>query len=168
MSDSLRPYGLQPTRLLCPCDFPGKSTGVGCHCLLRNCPLGESKSLNSKCEDADGARVNYIQRCQWKCSLLYPRWRSFLSHKVLFSVSLLQCALPLVLFQVVIWQVFFPLQPKLESPLLEFLWSLVTEEGASSLGIWQWVFRVSLKQNKNCICLQKHCMTLASGVHHRS
>ena len=26
---------LQPTRLLCPWDFPGKSTGVGCHCLLR-------------------------------------------------------------------------------------------------------------------------------------
>ena len=25
---------LQPTRLLRPWDFPGKSTGVGCHCLL--------------------------------------------------------------------------------------------------------------------------------------
>ena len=28
------PHGLQPTRLLHPWDFPGKSTGVGCHCLL--------------------------------------------------------------------------------------------------------------------------------------
>ena len=35
MSDSSRPQGLQPTRLLCPWDFPGKSTGVGCHCLLQ-------------------------------------------------------------------------------------------------------------------------------------
>ena len=35
MSDSSRPHGLQPTRLLRPWDFPGKSTGVGCHCLLR-------------------------------------------------------------------------------------------------------------------------------------
>ena len=35
MSDSSRPRGLQPTRLLRPWDFPGKSTGVGCHCLLR-------------------------------------------------------------------------------------------------------------------------------------
>ena len=34
-SDSSRPHGLQPTRLLRPWDFPGKSTGVGCHCLLR-------------------------------------------------------------------------------------------------------------------------------------
>ena len=32
MSDSLRPHGLQPTRLLRPWDFPGKSTGAGCHC----------------------------------------------------------------------------------------------------------------------------------------
>ena len=29
------PMDKQPTRLLCPWDFPGKSTGVGCHCLLR-------------------------------------------------------------------------------------------------------------------------------------
>ena len=35
VSDSLRPHGLQPTRLLHPWEFPGKSTGVGCHCLLQ-------------------------------------------------------------------------------------------------------------------------------------
>ena len=35
MPDSSRPHGLQPTRLLRPWDFPGKSTGVGCHCLLQ-------------------------------------------------------------------------------------------------------------------------------------
>ena len=29
VSDSSRPHGLQPTRLLHPWDFPGKSTGVG-------------------------------------------------------------------------------------------------------------------------------------------
>ena len=33
--DSWRHHGLQPTRLLRPWDFPGKSTGVGCHCLLQ-------------------------------------------------------------------------------------------------------------------------------------
>ena len=31
LSDPQRPHGLQPTRLLLPWDFPGKSTGVGCH-----------------------------------------------------------------------------------------------------------------------------------------
>ena len=28
-------FGLQPTRLLCPWDSPGKNTGVGCHFLLQ-------------------------------------------------------------------------------------------------------------------------------------
>ena len=30
MSDSLQPHGLYPTRLLCPWNFPGKHTEVGC------------------------------------------------------------------------------------------------------------------------------------------
>ena len=34
VSDSLQPHGRQPTRLLCPWGFPGKSTGMGCHSLL--------------------------------------------------------------------------------------------------------------------------------------
>ena len=35
VSDSVRPHGLQPTRLLCPWASPGKNTGVGCHALLQ-------------------------------------------------------------------------------------------------------------------------------------
>ena len=30
---TLWPHGLQPTRLLCPWNSPGKNTGVGCHAL---------------------------------------------------------------------------------------------------------------------------------------
>ena len=32
---TLRPFGLQPARLLCPWDFPGKRTGVDCHAFLQ-------------------------------------------------------------------------------------------------------------------------------------
>ena len=32
---TLQPCGLQPTRLLCLCDFPDKNTGVGCHFLVQ-------------------------------------------------------------------------------------------------------------------------------------
>ena len=46
VSDPSRPNGLQPTRLLCPWDFPGKSTGVGCHCLLRNQVLVPMKLIS--------------------------------------------------------------------------------------------------------------------------
>ena len=41
VSNSSKPQGLQPSRLLRPWDFPGKSTGVGCHRLL------QCKSLNT-------------------------------------------------------------------------------------------------------------------------
>ena len=62
MFKSLRPHGLQPTRLLRPWDFPGKSTGVGCHCLLRSSSLliaaAAAKSLQlcpTLCEPIDGS-----------------------------------------------------------------------------------------------------------------
>ena len=35
VSNSLQPPGLQPIRLLCPWDFPGKNTRVSCHFILQ-------------------------------------------------------------------------------------------------------------------------------------
>ena len=35
VSNSLWPHGLQPARLLCPWNFPGKNIGVGCHALFQ-------------------------------------------------------------------------------------------------------------------------------------
>ena len=46
VSDSSQPHELQPTRLLHPWDPPGKSTGVGCHCLLRHRPWFYPKSTS--------------------------------------------------------------------------------------------------------------------------
>ena len=43
MSDSQRPHGLQPTRLLRPWDSPGKSTGVGCQDLADTTLIVESE-----------------------------------------------------------------------------------------------------------------------------
>ena len=37
---TLRHHGLKPARLLCPWNFPGKNTGVGCHYLY--CPINHS------------------------------------------------------------------------------------------------------------------------------
>ena len=39
VSSSLRPHGLQPCRLLCPWDSPGKNTGVSFHALLQGSNL---------------------------------------------------------------------------------------------------------------------------------
>ena len=43
VSDSVRPHRWQPTRLLRPCDSPGKNTGVGCH-FLHQCMEVKSES----------------------------------------------------------------------------------------------------------------------------
>ena len=45
VSDSLWPHGLQPARLLCPWNFPGKNTGVNCHFLLQGIFLTQESDL---------------------------------------------------------------------------------------------------------------------------
>ena len=44
VSDSFQPHGVQPTRLLCPWDCPGKSTGVGLSTLKHLCKIMKAKS----------------------------------------------------------------------------------------------------------------------------
>ena len=43
---TLRCYTLQSARLLCPRDYPGKNTGVGCHTLLQGIFLTQGFSLH--------------------------------------------------------------------------------------------------------------------------
>ena len=68
VSDSSRPHGLQPTRLLHLWDFLGKSTGVGCHCLLRSLPLWGGKRRRQRVKE------NPLPRpvLSWICGLWYP------------------------------------------------------------------------------------------------
>ena len=45
VSDSLGPHGLQSARLICPWDFPGKNTWLGCHFLLQGIFLAQGLNL---------------------------------------------------------------------------------------------------------------------------
>ena len=49
MSDSVRTHRWQPTRLLCPLDFPGKNTGVGCHFLLQCMKVKSESEVSQSC-----------------------------------------------------------------------------------------------------------------------
>ena len=76
VSDSVWPHGLQPTRLLRPWDFPGKRTGVGCHCLLRNLsiiPLQNNSSPffkhNLNWEDLIFLPLFLLSFYGWECDL---------------------------------------------------------------------------------------------------
>ena len=73
VSDSLRPHGLQPTRLLHPWDFPGKSTGVGCHCLLCNVHL----SYDNNAEGSFGSKPQLSFSSWHACmDLFIPNWKN--------------------------------------------------------------------------------------------
>ena len=49
MSDSVRPHRRQPMRLSRPWDSPGKTTGVGCHCLLQCRKVKSESEVTESC-----------------------------------------------------------------------------------------------------------------------
>ena len=49
MSDSVRPYRWQPTRLRHPWDSPSKNTGVGCHFLLQCMQVKSESEVAQSC-----------------------------------------------------------------------------------------------------------------------
>ena len=72
VSDSSRPHGLQPTRLLCPWDFPGKSTGVGCRCLLRHSTWGTCY-ISQGSQHLQGHPIGIRSDRRWFCLGLHFR-----------------------------------------------------------------------------------------------
>ena len=88
VSDSLWPHGLEPARLLCPWDFPGKSTGLRWHFLLQGIFLTQGSSLRllhgqvdsspleSQMNNRHSLITQYLQKvsqqCHRACSILVP------------------------------------------------------------------------------------------------
>ena len=92
MSDSQRPHGLQPTRLLRSWDFTGKSTGVGCHCF-----------------SADGDYSHEIKRCLFFARKAVTNLDRVLKSRVitlLTKVHLVKAIVfPVVMYRYAIWTV---------------------------------------------------------------
>ena len=59
MPDSVRPYGLQPARILYPWDSPSKNTGVGCHALLQGNLLNQWIKPRSPALQADSLLLSH-------------------------------------------------------------------------------------------------------------
>ena len=79
VSDSVRPHGLQPTRLLRPWDLAGKSTGVGCHCLLQ---IKSTKGNKNRKKTPKFLQSHCMgQHWTWSYAILY--WTSHMNLKLL-------------------------------------------------------------------------------------
>ena len=72
---TLRPRGLQPTRLLGPWDSPGKSTGVGCHLLLQG--IFQTQGSNPSLPHC---RQTLYPLSQQGCPAPLKKWADKLSH----------------------------------------------------------------------------------------
>ena len=57
VSDSLRPRGREPARLLCPWDSPGRNTGLGCHALLLHRAAREALVEKSHADETHRTRL---------------------------------------------------------------------------------------------------------------
>ena len=62
VSNSLQPYGLWPTRLLCPWDSSGKNTGVGCHFLLQDVFPTQGLNLPLLHYQVDSLPLSHLER----------------------------------------------------------------------------------------------------------
>jgi len=70
----LWPHGLQPTRLLCPWDSPGKNTGVGCHTLLQGIFLTQGSNphlLRPLHWQVDFLRLHHVLKFRWSWSYFF-------------------------------------------------------------------------------------------------
>ena len=78
MSNSLQHHELQPARLLCPWDFPGKNTGVDCYFLLQGIFLTQMIKHMSPAWQVDSLRLNHLgspHKSLGKCTLK-PKWNT--------------------------------------------------------------------------------------------
>ena len=78
LRDWAQTRGLQPARLLCPWDSPGKDTGLGCHFLLQGIFL-----IQGSCVSCIGRQILY----HWAISEVKWKWES-LSRVLLFVTPL--------------------------------------------------------------------------------
>ena len=69
VSDSVRPHGLQPTRLLRPWDSPGKNTGGGCYFLLQCMKVKSESEVAQLCPTQ---RHHGLQPTRLLCSWDFP------------------------------------------------------------------------------------------------
>ena len=98
MSNSLLPQRRQPTRLLCPWDFPGNNTGGVCHFLLqRNFPTQGSNRSLLHLQHWQADSLPLVPPGKTYMHTYIPSFLNFLPIQVTTTLSRVPCAIELVL-----------------------------------------------------------------------
>ena len=94
VSESLQPHGLKPTRLLCPWDFPGKNTGVGCHFLLQGIFLTQGSNPGLLHWQADSSPLSHLGSLLFDKVLQNERGDICAGNMIRFTTFILNNSLP--------------------------------------------------------------------------
>jgi len=125
------PHGLKTTRLLCPQDFLGKNTGVGCHFLFQGIFLTQRSNLGLLLWQADSPLLSHLggyQMSHW-----YLKFNAFKIHSLLCPNPSLSCVLCLAALTssvftrtlIIGWVAAFPLSspsPSTSSHKVQLIW----------------------------------------------
>ena len=92
-ASSLQPNGLEAASFLCPWDFPGKNTGVGCH--WTGVPFPTPRHLpDPRMEPTSLASPELAGRCFTSCTTWVAPGHSIKKSKAGNSVPLLRTQVP--------------------------------------------------------------------------
>ena len=89
VSNSSLPHGLQPTRLLHPWGFPGKSTGVGCHCKVKSFGMRFSAFCSYNMIPLEQKFLIHSPRARDKTVASLMEWHPYVLSRVLSRSSIL-------------------------------------------------------------------------------
>ena len=80
VSNPQRPHGLQLSRLLRPWDFPGKSTGVGCHCLLHYTSIFSAQGFITTLKSTGNKLIlkcHFLEKVSSQCEKILTQMQQF-------------------------------------------------------------------------------------------
>ena len=102
MSNSVPPYELQPARLQCPRDSPGKNTGVGCHTLFQG--IFPTLEIKLRFLTSPALAGWFFTRATWEaykyiCTHIYMKY-------IYIYMNIDECLLGLMLFNIFLYSIF--------------------------------------------------------------
>ena len=143
----MRPHRRQPTRLPCPWDSPGKTTGVGCHFLLQCMKVNSESEVTQSCPTPSDPRDCSLpgSSVHGICQARVLEWAAIAYLSILYQLSIytylficLPTYLSISVYLFLIWKISKHNQMSHSPPLEWGYLQLLPREGT------QWIHTCSM------------------------